>query len=465
MNLREGLSHCLSSFCSLFRLQKSEWRKPGPKGHAQILRNYSYDMNGNQVYQRIGKSKSSCDYMRSNLPKHIYGKRDTTASAYSDLYYEYNNHDDRIYKKVQNSNGSSASAYYLRDASGKELAEWDMINNSWVYYAYGRERVAQLQGSNDIVYYAYDHLGSLRVAYDASGDCLGSVTYKLNAMSDYYAYGKTLRSFGGDKYGYQGSEKNKELGDHDYYTHFRGLDVDVARWKGVDPVYHAYESPYASMGNNPVMFNDVLGNDPHEYEIDVKTGKKTKVSDLGGDVVDFNHHVGGKKNGRTEIVNKKTGDSQWMNSSKNIKGYTKRDNDVDWVDLYTEYKTGLGPEKSLMDQNHPMSKDIFRSLDFLSAYSDFKKSGLGKFAAKPFFEPFTPGDNMTMQFVGKAVYNFYQVGDKLVAIIIDSKSISSESLNPFNKGEERNIPRVNGQIIPESNTHQTYLLILDTPKK
>ncbi len=205
------------------------------------------------------------------------------------------------------------------------------------------------------------------------------------------------------------------------------------------------------MGNNPITNTDVLGNDPHEYEVDGKTGKKTKVSDLGGDVVDFNHHVGGKKNGRTEIVNKKTGDSQWMNSSKNIKGYTKRDNDVDWVDLYTEYKTGLGPEKSLMDQNHPMSKDIFRSLDFLSAYSDF--------------DPFTPGDNMTMQFVGKAVYNFYQVGDKLIAIIIDSKSISSESLNPFNKGEERNIPRVNGQIIPESNTHQTYLLILDIPKK
>ncbi len=247
------------------------------------LRNYSYDMNGNQVYQRIGKSKASCDYMRSNLPKHIYGKRDTTASAYSDLYYEYNNHDDRIYKKVQNSNGSSASTYYLRDASGKELAEWDMINNSWIYYAYGRDRVAELEGSSGIVYYTYDHLGSVRVVYDVTSDCLGSaVIYKLDNMSDYYAFGKTLRTFGGDKYGYQGSEKNKELGDHDYYTHFRGLDVEVARWKGVDPLADQFpwQTPYSSMDNNPVMNVDQLGNSTESTHTD-KNGRVVAVYNDG----------------------------------------------------------------------------------------------------------------------------------------------------------------------------------------
>ena len=84
--------------------------------------------------------------------------------------------------------------------------------------------------------------------------------------------GKTLRSFNGNKYGYQGSEKNQELGANDYYTHFRGLDVEVGRWKGVDPVYHPHESPYVSMGNNPVMGIDPLGKSTESIHVD-KNGK------------------------------------------------------------------------------------------------------------------------------------------------------------------------------------------------
>jgi RHS repeat-associated protein len=176
-----------------------------------------------------------------------------------------------LYKKIVNSNGSSLSTYYLRDASGKELAEWDMINNSWIYYAYGRDRVAELEGSNGIRYFNYDYLGSVRVVYNVVSSCSAAPVYRLNSMSDYYAFGRTLRSFNGNKYGYQGSEKNLELGNNDYYTHFRGLDVEIGRWKGVDPVYQPSESPYVSMGNNPVTFNDVLGNTTEDWFKNLRT--------------------------------------------------------------------------------------------------------------------------------------------------------------------------------------------------
>ena len=165
-------------------------------------------MNGNQVLQIIGKAKGRADHMRSNLPKHIYGKKDTTLNAYTDLYYDYNNHDDRIYKKQQNHNGNSTETYYLRDASGKELAEYDVKTDTWVYYVYGRERVAELDGANGLRFYNYDHLGSVRVVYGLGSNCGGPPLYRLNSMSDYFAFGKTLRSFNGNKYGYQGSEKS-----------------------------------------------------------------------------------------------------------------------------------------------------------------------------------------------------------------------------------------------------------------
>ena len=182
----------------------------------------------------------------------------------------------------------------------------------------------------------------------------------------------------------------------------------------------------------------------------------------GGDAVDINHYKGGENNGRTEFVNNKTGEKQLMSSSKNIEGYTRRDDKMNWLGIYFEYKKGFGPEKSLFYQDHKMNIDIINSPNFRTAVERYKASGKEKFSTEPFFDPLTPGDNMTAQMLGKASYNFYQIGDKTVIVIIDSKSITSESLNPFNKDESRNVPRIKGKATPESNTHQTYLFILPT---
>lgn len=63
------------------------------------------------------------------------------------------------------------------------------------------------------------------------------------------------------RYGYQGSEKIDEVsgeGNH-YTTYYRGLDPRVVRWWSIDPKRTAWESPYASMGNNPIIYNDPFG--------------------------------------------------------------------------------------------------------------------------------------------------------------------------------------------------------------
>jgi RHS repeat-associated protein len=63
------------------------------------------------------------------------------------------------------------------------------------------------------------------------------------------------------RYGYQGSEKDDEISGvgNSYTTHFRQLDVSLARWWDVDPKANLSQSPYLSMGGSPVMYNDPFG--------------------------------------------------------------------------------------------------------------------------------------------------------------------------------------------------------------
>ncbi len=63
------------------------------------------------------------------------------------------------------------------------------------------------------------------------------------------------------RYGYQGSEKDNEVkGEgNSYTTEFRQLDPRLVRWLTIDPKANAWESPYVSMANSPILFNDVKG--------------------------------------------------------------------------------------------------------------------------------------------------------------------------------------------------------------
>jgi RHS repeat-associated protein len=76
--------------------------------------------------------------------------------------------------------------------------------------------------------------------------------------------GRNLKKTGVNKsfrFGYQGSEADDEFkGDgNSYTTEFRQLDPRLGRWLSIDPKKTAWESPYVSMANNPVMNTDVFG--------------------------------------------------------------------------------------------------------------------------------------------------------------------------------------------------------------
>jgi hypothetical protein len=62
-----------------------------------------------------------------------------------------------------------------------------------------------------------------------------------------------------DRRGFDGLEREKRISDNNYYTHFREQDAEIGRWWGVDPKFKEHESPYSSMGNNPVSRTDIMG--------------------------------------------------------------------------------------------------------------------------------------------------------------------------------------------------------------
>ncbi|NOQ72871.1 MAG: hypothetical protein GQ574_12750 [Crocinitomix sp.] len=107
----------------------------------------------------------------------------------------------------------------------------------------------------------------------------------VTGTTEYYPYGMVLRSEsdgGNYRYGYQGSEKDDEIkgNGNSYTTYFRQLDPRIGRWLSIDPKATSWESPYVSMGNNPILYNDVLGDST--YHFDSKAGVFTWIGASGG---------------------------------------------------------------------------------------------------------------------------------------------------------------------------------------
>ncbi|PSL24422.1 DUF6443 domain-containing protein [Chitinophaga ginsengisoli] len=92
----------------------------------------------------------------------------------------------------------------------------------------------------------------------------------------YYPYGLTMAGISshalkGDDYytnrkKYNGIEFNSDLDINEYEAQFRTLDPQVGRWLQMDPKTDEMEnwSPYASNYDNPIRYNDFLGDEPAE---------------------------------------------------------------------------------------------------------------------------------------------------------------------------------------------------------
>lgn len=184
-------------------------------------------------------------------------------SSNKKIEYRYDAAGNRISKYIYNNSSSvTKSIEYI----GGYVIENDILS----YYSMAEGRVRNEGGgfglSMKMEYFITDQQGNTRVSFEDNG----SGAAVLRQENSYYAFGMQMAG------GYTpGSNPNKKLynagsewqddidGLADYYsTFFREYDPVIGRFNGVDPMAEATDNitTYAYSNNNPVNFNDPLGN-------------------------------------------------------------------------------------------------------------------------------------------------------------------------------------------------------------
>lgn len=104
-----------------------------------------------------------------------------------------------------------------------------------------------------------------------------------------------------NRFGFNGQEKDDEINGAtgtSYTAEFWQYDSRIGRRWNLDPVDQISISNYATFRLNPIWMVDPKGNRADEFDAD-----GNKISDLGGDKIDFFH----QKNGDTKIVDRASG--------------------------------------------------------------------------------------------------------------------------------------------------------------
>ena len=245
-----------------------------------------YDSSGNiRSLQRNGNSQSMIDNLRYSyitgtdklsLITNAVGSAtqtytyDANGNATSDSYrgiafivYDINNLPVTIYK----TSGSTVQYYY--DAAGNRIQKYDGSANTWYVQGpdgktevittatqtaptYTMDNIGQILRNGTTItryYYLKDHLGSIKMMVDASGN--------VQSYNDYYPHGMTMPGRSGvmgadTRYKFTGKERDIESG-FDYFG-ARYYDSRIARWMSVDPLANKYPeiAPYIYTHNDPI---------------------------------------------------------------------------------------------------------------------------------------------------------------------------------------------------------------------
>ncbi len=287
------------------RTPNSPWNNK--TGEVNKYNNYRYDELGNLM-------RDSAEGIQ-NIEWTVYGKIKKvtrySASNKADLEFIYDAGGNRICKIIKpkplNCNTYKYS-YYLRDAQGNEMANYELITNTacnhdtlfvTAHPIYGSSRLGVdnrkailYNGANvsaDTTTFTYrkigwksyelsNHLGNVLVTISdkkipkrlTGGP--GAIDYfdpDISTITDYYAFGSPMptRTWSDPnaryKYGFNGKEKDNETtvdgGDYDFGA--RIYDSRLGRWLSLDPLQSKYPflSPYIGMGDDPVLFIDIGG--------------------------------------------------------------------------------------------------------------------------------------------------------------------------------------------------------------
>ncbi len=196
-----------------------------------------------------------CGFVQSTniLPVTIYLTNGTQ------LWYE----NDINGNRVRTSAEGSSNNFYFDGAGGQTEAVCLLPYSSNLTYnilGSGGDNIGQVKVLNGAVsgryYYLKDHLGSIRMTVDVSGNVVG--------YDDYYPYGmqmtgRSYTSSADQRYKFVSNERDASTG----YDHLgdRNYDSWSGRELSVDPFCFKYPSlsPYSYSANNPIIFYDSNG--------------------------------------------------------------------------------------------------------------------------------------------------------------------------------------------------------------
>jgi RHS repeat-associated protein len=204
------------------------------------------------------------------------------------------------------------------------------------------------------------------------------------------------------RYGYQGSEKDDEIrGEGNSYTTFyRQLDVRLGRWLSYDPKAGPSESPYASMGNNPVLYNDQQGDtlklssslwasirqDP-SFDAALLSWIR---SDLGQQTIN-DYGIGGKYEHITVVFGTDMADeisnggtlAYAVNKETGVRTPLATEGDKRWYAGYEAYAKAAAKWQSTLGADEYLLLEVNIATDFDNRRVDGEKSG------PPLYETFT----------------------------------------------------------------------------
>jgi RHS repeat-associated protein len=223
---------------------------------------YSYDANGNLTSDG-NKNISNIAYNYLNLPQTI------SISGKGTITYIYDAGGSKLQKTtVDYTNSTTTVTTYI----GGIVFQNDVLQ--FFTHEEGRVRANTTNTGYIFDYYLKDHLGNTRMTITDDNTASNPV---IDATS-YYPFGLTMAGISSkaagkleNKYKFnKGSElQHQEFSDGSglelYDTQLRNLDPQIGRWNQVDPKIEEGQestSPYVSMGNNPILKNDPLGDIP-----------------------------------------------------------------------------------------------------------------------------------------------------------------------------------------------------------
>ena len=263
-----------------------------------IDNNYRYDAEG-RLKQDVAENIEDIIWRVDGKVKEIVR---ISGSSTKNVIFDYDAMGNRIAKHVyDNSTGEfDKSTYYILDAQGNTISTYDheIVASDAIYnlkerHIYGSSRLGvtteevRLEGPVVLdtgitgtplglrYYELSNHLGNvltvindIKIPQSTNGTTVDGYQVGIVNVSDYSPFGvqldgRTIEN-GSYRYGFNGMEKDDEISGsgNSYTTYFRQLDPRVGRWKSIDPVAMAWESPYVAMNNNPIVFTDVRGDCP-----------------------------------------------------------------------------------------------------------------------------------------------------------------------------------------------------------